>query len=215
MKRFNTPLIGFAIASLLLASSSARADLVAWSYNWTPSVSAVLADNAAGGGKITLTNEPAGSAVGDSDIVATNLKSVSTASPNAPDTFTNKTYSLALTLTDIASHQSGTLTFQGAFNGSISSASANVTNSAIGATAGSLVLGGNSYSVSINSYVPPPPPTATNSGSIGATALVTVSQVSRTPEPSTMVMAGLGLSFLGLLGWKKRREGRNQGVGAA
>src|ERR1700716_3523370 len=114
------------LAALVIATGSARAALVSWSYNWTPSVPAVLADGG-GGGKITLSNEPSGAAVGDSDIVATNLKSVSSANPNPPDTFTHKGYSLFLTLTDSVSHQSGSLTFHGEFNGSISSGSANVT----------------------------------------------------------------------------------------
>jgi hypothetical protein len=211
LKRLIT-LVALSVACLALASTNARADLVSWSYNWTPSVPVVLADNFGGGGKITLSNEPSGSVTGDSDIVATNLKSVSTANPNTPDTFTNKTYSLFLTLTDSASHQSATLTFTGKFNGSISSASANVTNTALGATTQSTVLGGNSYTVTINSYVPPPPPGASNTGSIGATALVTVGEVTKTPEPSTMVMAGLGLSFIGLVGWRKRRQGQDLAV---
>jgi hypothetical protein len=199
-------MLGISLATLLLASGSARANLIAWSYNWQPTVPAVLADSPVNGGKITLSNEPSGTAVGDSDIVATNLKSVSSADPNTPDTFTHKTFTLNLTLTDSASHQTGTLSFMAEFNGTISSQSANVTATPLGPTSRTIVLGGNSYSVSINSYVPPPPPGATNAGSIGATALVTVGQVNRTPEPSTMVMAGLGLSFLGLFGWQKRRK---------
>jgi hypothetical protein len=210
VKRF---IIASALVTLvLLSAAGARADLIHWSYNWAPNAPAVMADS--GSGKITLSNEPAGSAVGDSDIVATNLKAVSSADPTTPDTFTHKGFTLNLTLTDAASHQSGTLAFSAEFNGSISSGSSNITATPLGATSKAIVLGGNLYSVVINSYVPPPPPGATNFGSIGATALVTVGKPSSTPEPSTLALAGFGVSLLGLIGWRKLRLDRELGLAA-
>ena len=76
MKRSVTRLFAAALAACLLAGSQARADFVSWSYNWTPTAATVYADTPSKG-SIALSNEPGGTAVGDSYIVATNLKTVS------------------------------------------------------------------------------------------------------------------------------------------
>src|SRR5205809_1336377 len=103
-----------AIALCLLAGARARADFVSWEYNWTPSATEILADNPTTG-KILLSNEPGGSAVGNTYIVATNIKTASNSDPSTPATFTNKAYSLALTILDDASGKTGTMTFSGTF----------------------------------------------------------------------------------------------------
>src|SRR5262245_8467457 len=111
------------IALLLLAGGSARAELIPWSYNWAPGGTTVASD-APGAGKLLLTNEPMGHAVGPSDVVATNIRAVSTAPSASPDRFTGRAYSLRLTVTDAASGQSGTLTFAGVFGGTLTAQSA-------------------------------------------------------------------------------------------
>jgi hypothetical protein len=215
LKRSTSTLFGWTLACLLGAGTAARADLISWSYNWTPSSPAIFADSP-GTGKITLTNEPLASAVGTSDIVATNLKVFSTANPATPDTFTNAAYSLTLLLTDTASKQSGSLTFKGEFNGTISALNSDLTNTFTNATTQSITLGKTLFTVTMGQFTPPAPPGAQNSGSISAVALVKVSSGggttggSTTPEPSTAVMAGLGLSFLGLVSWRRWRRERVQ-----
>jgi hypothetical protein len=204
-------LVSLAIASLLplLAAGAARASLVPWSYNWEPNTAAVLSDN--GLSKITMKDEPSGTAVGTSDIVATNLKVVSSADPNNPDTFTAKAYTLTVKLTDSNSHTTGSLAFTGAFNGTVSSQSSNLTNTFTGAVTQSIVLGGNTYTVTIGPFTPPGPPSASNFGSISATALVSVSRGGggqNSPEPTTMALAGLGLACVGLVSWKRRPQAR-------
>jgi hypothetical protein len=190
----------------MFAGATARAELIPWTYNWTPSAPAVFADSP-GTGKITMTNEPLATAVGTSDIVATNIKVFSTADPAKPDTFTAAKYTLTLTLTDTDSKTSGTLTFAGEFNGTISANSSNVTNTFTSAVTQSVVLGMHLFKVTIGPFTPPAPPGATNSGTISATAFVSVSDKGHhTPEPSTALMAGLGLSFLGLVSWRKCRR---------
>src|SRR5438067_13181695 len=71
MKRSSIALFG-AVAALLLAGSSARADFVQWRYNWTPSTLKVVSDTSPTA-FVSLTNEPlnlpSGKQVsGDSDI---------------------------------------------------------------------------------------------------------------------------------------------------
>src|SRR6516225_7658921 len=78
MQRSRIPILG-SVAALLLLQASARADLVSWSYNWTPNANTINADNA-GTSKIFITNEPSGTARGATDLAATNIKVSSTAS---------------------------------------------------------------------------------------------------------------------------------------
>src|SRR4051812_20870815 len=114
----HSPAAGLAALALLLtAGGGAPAARVVWRYNWSRSPGAALADTPATGGKITLTDESQRTVVGDSDVVATNLKTYSTAPDSSPDRFTNKGYTLTLSLTDQASGQSGAASFTGVFNG--------------------------------------------------------------------------------------------------
>ena len=192
-----------AIALCLLAGAQARADFVSWEYNWTPSATKILADNPTTG-SILLSNEPGGSAVNNTYIVATNIKTASTADPSNLATFTNKAYSLALTILDDASGKSGTLTFAGAFNGTVSSKSAIIMNTFTGPQTRSVQLGNHLYTVQVGPFAPPGPPTANIAGSISALANVSVKDV---PEPSTFVLSGLCLSLCGAGWWWKRARG--------
>src|SRR4051812_26220968 len=116
-----------ALALCLFAAAQVRADFVNWSYNWTPSATEIFADTPSMG-KITLSNEFAGTAEGDSYIVATNIKTASSALPTNPAKFTNAPYSLTLTITDGPSGQSKSMTFDGTFNGVLSQRSAIILN---------------------------------------------------------------------------------------
>ena len=201
-------LFAVAVALCLFTGTRARADFVGWEYNWTPGSTEILADNPTTG-KILLSNEPGGAAVGNSFIVASNLKTASTADPASPATFTNKSYSLSLTVLDEASKKSGTLTFSGVFNGTLSNKSAIIMNSFTGPQTQSVTLGNHQYTVQIGPFAPPGPPTATISGSISAMATVTVKTVNDVPEPSTLVLSGLCLSLCGAGWWLRRTRARS------
>jgi hypothetical protein len=195
----NTRLFAAALVLCLLAGARARADFINWDYSWNPSSSAVLADNPTMG-RITLSSA-SGEAVGNSYIVATNIKTVSTADPSTPATFTNAAYGLGLTILDDASGKTGTLSYNGMFNGTLSDKSAIISNTFTGPQTQSVQLGNHLYTVQIGPFAPPGPPTATISGSISALANVSVKDV---PEPSTLVLSGLCLSLCGA-GWWWRR----------
>jgi hypothetical protein len=203
MKR-STPLA--ALVLLLFAGARANADFIQWSYNWNINPISVLSDS--GNGSVSFTNQPAQSASGNSDTVATNLKANSLASVASPDTLNSTgAYTLTLALTDTASGQSGTLTFSGKLSGSFSKDSANITNAFTGLTQQTLDLGGNAYVVTIGPYSPPGPPDSTNLGSIAAhvdvSKIVTVASV---PEPSTLLLGLFGLSSAGAISWRKKRR---------
>ncbi len=206
MRHAPATLGGAALLWLLIFSGSARADLIYWSYSWSRSPSNVMADSP-GTGYISLTDEGLRNVVGNSDIVATNIQAHSTAPPSNPDTFTNKQYSLSLFLVDQASGKSGTLTFTGLFNGTMSALNTNIKNSFTGSTTQSIVLGTDKYTVTIGAYVPPGPTGSSNSGSIGAHAMVNVESILQdAPEPSTLVLAALALPLLGVAAWQRRRN---------
>jgi hypothetical protein len=200
-----------ALALLLAAGTGARADWIPWSYNWSRSPGEVLADNPATGGKITLTDEGLHSVIGDSDVVATNLRAYSTATASNPDHFTNKQYTLTMFLQDTASGQSGTVSFTGVFNGTLTATNANITNTYLGPTTQELVLGNNLYTVTIGKYAPPGPPGSVNSGSISAHAAITVQSIIQSvPEPASLTLACLALPLLSAPLRGRRRAGTSR-----
>jgi hypothetical protein len=187
-------------------TAPARADLVPWSYSWTPASGSVAATT--GSGSLSLSSEPTGSALGDSNVVATNIKSASTALAGSPDTFVNAGYTLSMSLTDATSGQTAMLNFTGLFNGTLSSQSSQLTNSLTGLTSQTVTLGGNQYTVTLGTNIPPGPPSSSNAGAIGASVRVvpgdSTGVPNSVPEPSTLVLAGLGVS--GLLALRARRR---------
>jgi hypothetical protein len=195
-------LAALAIALCLFGAGQARADFTPWDYNWTPSAS-VLQSDVPGQASILFSNEPGGSAQGTTSVVAANLKTSSSADPSAPGTFTNAPYSLSLAILDKASGKAGNLTFSGTLNGAVSSGSSILTNTYTSPETQSVQVGNHVYSVKIGPFAPPGPPSANISGSIAAMATVTVADA---PEPSTLALAGMGLSMFGGWWWKRRRS---------
>jgi hypothetical protein len=207
-----------------------------WTYNFTPqdANNQVLGSPRADGGQpggLNESNEPTKSATGSSVVVMTNLHVFSTAPPNAPDMFgpSTGTWHSQLTITDSASGASAILHFTGKFTGSFSGGilvngvlqGGNATIGNIFAPQNQTVtLGNNNYTVSllipdpithqlVPGYTPPGPPGASNGGAISAYVTVTTSSgvhIASVPEPSTMLLAGLGLSLGSLAAWRKRRR---------
>jgi hypothetical protein len=208
MRPFAVRTCATALAVCLFAGARARADFVDWSYNWTPSATDIFATK--GDGKITFSNEPAGSANGYSYIVATNLKTASGAGASTPATFTNVPYSLTLSITDGPSGKSDSMTFSGMLNGTLSQKSAIILNSFTGDVIQSKTIGDHVYTVNIGSFASPGPPTSKNLGSISALVGVNPREV---PEPSTLALSGLCLSLFGA-GWWWRTQRRRLALGA-
>jgi hypothetical protein len=205
MKLSPFALAGVALSALLVFVPGARADIIPWQYNWSRSPSEIHAD-APGTGYITLTDESLKSAVGNSDIVATNLRTFSKATPTNPDVFTAKSYSLSLYLLDTESGKSTTFTFTGQISGTLTAMSSNLANTFTGVTMRTMVLGDNRYTVTIGPYSPPGIPGSANAGSISAHASVLVEHISNTPEPGTLALAGVAGFVLGVARWRSRRQ---------
>jgi hypothetical protein len=158
------------------------------------------------------------SANGSSAIIIYNLKTLSTQSPSTPDTFQNVPFNLSITLSDSAALKSGTpstgvVTFSGLYNatnvssgGALPGSNGGITWTTPMATANPITLGTaatgyNSYSVQIASWTPPGAPSS-NPGSIEAIVTVTPGTSGTgqppptTPEPTSLVLAGLALPAL-------------------
>jgi hypothetical protein len=191
---------------VLLSPTVARADLIPWEFSWSRTPAEIHAD-APGTGKVFLTDQTTTIAVNNSTVVATNLFTQSTAPDSTPDRFTNKGYTLILTLTDLASGQSGDLVFTGQINGRLSTASVHLTNTFTGDMDQSLRLGSTLFRVHDFSYTPPSVPSATNRGSISAFV-----EVLAVPEPTTLSLVGIGSLLLGTFGLGVRRVQQRRGV---
>jgi hypothetical protein len=199
MRLSSVALVG-AVLVLLASAPEARAELVHWVYSWSNTPDKILAD-APGTGYITLTDEPLRTAAGESDIVATNLRTFSTATAANPDKFTAKPYTLSLFLFDIDSGKSQTLDFTGQLDGKITAGSSNIANTFTGQITQQVVLGDHVYKATIGPYTPPSPTGAVNVGSIAAHATITVMTL---PEPSALALSCLGIAVFGIRRLRRR-----------
>lgn len=190
---------GLALALLFVSPPSARADLIPWMFNWSRSPNEIHADSP-GTGYVQLTDESLKQVVGDSVIVATNLRTFSTALPTKPDHFTAAPYSLTLYLLDLDSGESGTITFTGEIDGDLGAQFSRLTNKFTGPETQSIVLGDHRYTVKNMTFTPPGTPGATNAGSISAIASISVEQV---PEPGSLLLSALGAVIL--VGFRRLR----------
>lgn len=124
-------------------------------------------------------------------------------------------YGLGLLLRDQASGASATLTFRGYFSGYLPFEDASVpyslTNTFVGPTTQTLQLGHNLYTVTLGPVVLPryfiAPDDDPNWDSGGISASISAQPLTNsTPEPSSLLLACLGLPSLGLTVWRRRRK---------
>jgi len=237
MKRLFTASISAAALLLAIGTTARAAPLppgsVAWTYNWAPGAPSVPGYNVKDDGtsvqtgNVQFSNEETRTAVGSSDIVATNLRLASGATASQPDLVTkgdilkafpkavgvpnaDGSYSLSLQLgTNVdGTPYNATLKFNGKLGGTFSAESANVTNMFGGNGKQSVNLGAYKFSVSLVAYTPPGPPDQKNAGSISAHVEITAIHPAGVPEPSTMLLCGLGASVLGGAAWRRQRKHR-------
>jgi hypothetical protein len=180
-----------------------HAENIAWQYAWTANPASLAAT--VGTGQVAFnaqsnsTSSSAGTPLG---ILAASVQFTSTASPppGTSDSFTNVAEALTVNLTDGASGNAGSLTFNGLLNGNLWSTGNSLALSFSNPTQ-SLTLGSHVYSVSLVPVL-----TEFEPGVGFVFGLVTASDVQQTPEPSTLLLATLSLPLAGLAAWRRSRR---------
>jgi hypothetical protein len=197
MSRSPAYLAAISLACLLLPAGIARADLINWSFAWSPTSQTL--HPASGTGSITLSSFGGTIQSHPGDLVGLAAATVLFSPGNATGHFDHTPFSLTLTLTDSKSLQAGSLTFSGTFTGDLSKSSTpSVTLN--GPTQGNFTLGTNPYNVSIGPYFTLTP----QAGFLFAQ--VTAGKAQTVPEPTALALAGLALPVLSLSAWRKRRR---------
>jgi hypothetical protein len=217
MKRSRS-LFAAALALALAATTQSQADPLSYTYNWSASPIAI----GAGTGGVTLTDENAVTTTLPTDTAATNITVFSAAPSTSPDVIPTPAgghnYSLAVTLTDNGGTDTRTISFTGLLLGQLTHDSSNLTNTItsstddsgthLGANSGSVTFDGTKYTVSYNGFAAPGPEAQHNVGSISfhITFQPAEGGGGTAPEPSSMVLGCLGLSFLGGVVLRARRR---------
>jgi hypothetical protein len=214
MKRFLTLLLPGLISLLWIADSSARAEML--HFSWAPDPVVLRADRPGSSAVIfspIQTNFNVTDQGGTWTGIATWLRTVSSA--HHPDTFINRPYSLTLTITD--NHQQLLLPpiiFSGVLNGTLSRNSAQLSNTFTSSQTQTFFNG--NLIVTIGPYTPPGPPGPHHrTGSIEAEVVVKgplPPPVSNVPEPSALALSSLGGVLLGWKAWRKRNIRRRATV---
>lgn len=208
--------------ALLVVSERTYADSIPWGYS-ASSTAIYNNNNAADTSSITFTGA-SGIASGSSGIIVYSMATTSGASTTSPDSFSNVPFNLAITLTDVIAtgsksadaNASDTLHFSGLFSASNATRQSLLPGPSPSPLTEQVVLGGDdvgwrTYTVVLSSLTSPGQP----GGSPGSIqAIVTIGPadpvgegespaISGAPEPTSLVLAGLGSLPLMAI-WRKR-----------
>jgi MYXO-CTERM domain-containing protein len=216
-------LLAVLLMGLLAGVNGARAEYMNWSYYWSISPAPVLAS---GTGTVSQALGKGGN--GSTRLLAAAVTTNSDTSARTPDRF-HSYFNLTLHLTDRATHQSGSLTFRGLISGTLTANSAHLTETFL-TPAEHLTLGKHIYWVELPksiSLLPPGSPVVPyyyaevqveNVPTLSHPAVKAASMMIQTasvatdpapasaPEPSGLVLGGLGVVLLGGAGIRRYRR---------
>ncbi|HZV07475.1 MAG TPA: PEP-CTERM sorting domain-containing protein [Gemmataceae bacterium] len=209
----------------LLWGGAAHAGYMNWSYHWSISPAPVFAS---GTGTVSQALGPGGK--GASRILAAAVTTSSSASAKDPDHF-NKYFSLTLHITDLATHKTGSLTFNGHITGTLTATSTHLTET-FRTPLEHVRLGNHVYWVDLPSslrlaapgasWIPAyyasvwvqnvsPPPKTTWHPMAASIAMVREASVvadapgaGSAPEPSSLILGGLGVALAGCAAVRRR-----------
>jgi hypothetical protein len=207
-----------AVAGLLVVAGTGFAGPVPWSFS-APSNEAFFPAGATGG--ITFPNLAL--QAGGSSIVAARVAEWSIATAGSPDLASGLGYHFDLEVRDDLSGQTATMTFEGILNGSYWRTGSNLTTTFTGATTQTATLGGNLYTVALTGFDAPTgygdelagqitagvrvgPPVKDGPGGGTGGGGGPVLDPTATPEPTTLLLAALGLPALGALRLARRKR---------
>jgi hypothetical protein len=211
-----------AVGLVTAGATNSRADYLNWSYHWALSDGPTFTS---GFSNVAFALHP-GASVGASEIPVGNF-STNSASPSI-DSF-HATYGLTLTLTDNATKDAAHLTFHGTLTGSVGANSSSATNTFSDPTQ-SVTLDGHVYHVTVDSTTGVKGP---NDGITAISAQVSVANASgsgsnagggtqspggsgpptvhQSPEPSALLLSGLGLCLSISFRYRRLRRANSQG----
>lgn len=214
MKRLSAPFGTTLVVLLAAAASQARADYLNWTYTANPNVAGVSVNSTSptGGASVTLTDfsTPQSGATSIPVIAYVTSTSSTTGVNFGPSANTPSTYNLAVTITDNTTHDSGTLNFAGSLAGALSATSSSLVNTLTPVTSNTLTLDGHKYTITIPNVTlaAPTSPQQDIMASVSVTPSTPVGN--GTPEPTSLLLGGLGFSCFGLRCWWKRRVQRTK-----
>jgi hypothetical protein len=203
----------FGTALLVLPASTAgqvRADYLNWTYASTPNVPGVSVNAGSNGGASVTLTDVAQAGATSIPIIAYETQTSST----TPINFNNATFNLALKITD-GNNASATLSFTGALNGALTATTSSLVASFAPVSSNSITFDGHTYTVTIPSLTLGAPTNpqqdimasvAVANGTSGGGSPPPPRPTNSTPEPASLLLAGLGLSCFGAERWWKRRR---------
>jgi hypothetical protein len=211
-------LAAVAVALFWFTTGNAQAD-PSWSYSWERGPATIDSDSPGTGG-VSLAPFAVGSKTGSQFINGLTFTTFSSAT-TTPDHFTNAIYFLTLHLTDLGSGATGSVTFDGKFNGDLTATAASLTQTYTSPLSETITLGANDYKVTVGPSPVLSAPNSTVVTTLGAQVDVSAHTsaggsgdgsggaggsggVAATPEPASLVLAGLAAPLLGW-SWKRRR----------